>query len=231
MIVTFGLGIGLTLFAPSRLAVAALCWGILNLAAVPVVGHFFPHHYVMMFPAIALLGGAVLGHFISQRPAETLAMRFGRGLLAVILLVAAYGYLRPSVDEERPLIAAELARLPGGPAAWTSGPGRPIEEIAGLYIRDHSLPADRIHVHGWNGTALSVYWYADRLPAIPYFYEIPFHLDTRRQLEALQEARPRFVVLIHTPDDRPIRAWLTSGYQLEHTAWHDYKLEVWGRID
>src|SRR5262249_39084353 len=104
--------------SPTRLSIAAVSWFLLNAVGVWLQGYFFPHHYTMLFPAIALLGGVALGLVTLPGRNDAFLVGFLRAAMSVAILVWAWSEARQVVDATSGVASAEFTRVLSGPVAW-----------------------------------------------------------------------------------------------------------------
>jgi hypothetical protein len=166
-------------------------------------GYFFVHHYVQLFPVLALgcaAGIAALPHIARTAPGR-LALLGAFGIVVFVptaVSVAApdrRAVPQPSdpsqhsavPPERRASLTDEQLR-----AVWSA---RDVD--LGAYLRANTDEDDRIYVHGRATSRAPVYFYAERAPAARYFYEWPLRLrpdEIVKLVEELRISRPRFIV-------------------------------------
>ena len=230
MVAAVALGLGAALFGHSRLAVAALAWWLVAMAGVMLQGRYFEHHYLLVLPPLALMGGAGLGWITRLRPQERHAVRALRLTAAAAVLWWCGGVVQDAVAAQRPIFEQRWAQVWRGPVAWPQGPASEFEGAVGRYLHDRTRDGDRIHVQGYNPTLLHIYWYADRAPAAALFYEMPFVLDRPRQLAQAIAGRPAYVVIDRgAPMDPLMLDWLQRDYQVEQSFGINYIVDLWRR--
>ena len=191
--------------------VAFLIFSVAAMAGVASTGYFFVHHYVQIFPALALAcaGGVFAAPRVLPTPRRRLAF-----VGVLVLFVALPTGLASAVSEVR------TVPDPNGDPAYATVPierRQPLsdEELLiawdernvalGAYLRAHTRKDDRIHVHGASTSRAPVYFYANREPAARYFFGRglrvrPVELDVL--IEELRIVRPRFIVDTFGPDYR-----------------------------
>jgi hypothetical protein len=199
----FGLG---ALFVWERLWPArAFLSGLLvaSLLAVSVGLTFRPHAFLLLAPALALLGGVAVAAL-----GETLAGR-GRAAWAqaavIALVVAPLLYL---FQVERDF----LFRLDAASASRQVYNVNPFPESVevGRYIRERSEPEDRIVVLG---SEPQIYFYAGRRSATPYILTYPLmevqpyaRQMQEEMIEQIEAAQPRYLVFVNV-----YTSWLVRG--------------------
>ena len=225
------LGLIATLFTRTSLALAATVWWLVAVAGVALQGRYFEHHYLLFLPPAALLGGLGLGWLVRLRPAEPWPARLARAALAGVALWWGVGIVaRAELGERREVFRQRWAQVVAGPSAWPTGPAGRFESAVGDYINTHTAADQRIHVQGFNPTLLNIYWYAQRPPAAPLFYEVPFVLDRALQFEQIVAGDPAYVIFDRSVYlDPAILAWLERDYQLEASFGETYVVDLWRR--
>ena len=174
-----------------------------SFVAVSLGFYFFPHYFVLMLPALALLVGAgctLAGQKLGQSGLGTL----GVFLPAAVFLVGSGWVLKsPRTDWTESSVSFDAA-----PALAS-------------YISNHSTPASRIAVFG---SEPEIYFYAHRHAASGYIYMYDItsaaaHADEmkREMLSEVEAARPEFVLDVHdrfswslgfSPETQRIHDWL-----------------------
>jgi hypothetical protein len=221
------LGLVATVFTRTPLALATSTWWLVAMAGVLLQGRYFEHHYLLVLPPIALLGGIGVGWLAHLRPGEHVVVRGLRLAAGAAVLWWGWGIVQAEYMTRREVFGQRWAQVVQGPSAWPVGPMRPFEAAVGRFIRDRTTPDDRVHVQGFNPTLLHIYWYAERPPGAPVFYEVPFVLDRPLQLKQVIAGDPAFVVIDRTaPMDPFMLAWLERDYQVEQTFGETYVADV-----
>jgi hypothetical protein len=214
-------GLLVSLLRPNRLRLAALGWFVADLAAIGAQGLYSLHHYIQIFPSIALLGAIGSAWLLQPRAAEP--WRRSAPRLALTLAVVLLGWLaaRSEIMTRHATVRRQWAVLLQGPTAWQQHPGFSGEAELARYLREGTVPQDRIQLFAW-GTALSVYWIADRLPGSRYADTLyRKHADRAfEQLADLDRTRPQYIVMM----DNEITPWLLKSYGLESVRWG-----IWAR--
>lgn len=162
---------------------------------------FFPHYFVQLFPAMALLIALAPRALRSRprtafRPAANLAIVATWGVtLGTAVALNAPAYMTfDSADQhiERGLRGSRVSRE------------NLSEDIARL-VAEQTRPGDTIYVHG---PEASIYFYADRAPGARYFYITPIRVrrdrGVFRDLVAdLRASRPAYIVDTYVRTDDP----------------------------
>ena len=164
---------------------------------------FFPHYFVLMLPAVALLVGAGCT-LAAQRLRGS-----GLGTLGVFLPAAVF------LIGSGWVLTSERTHYIGSYVAFDAAPA------LASYISNHSTPANRVAVFG---SEPEIYFYAHRHAASGYIYMYDITSPAPRAGEMKQEmlrevevARPEFVVDVHeqfswsvnfSPEPQRIHEWL-----------------------
>jgi hypothetical protein len=175
----------------NRLFIAGLLF--FSFGAVCSGFYFRWHYFILILPAIALLGGAAcaaIGDFLAAAINGTESLR---RLTPVVLIMAAAGY---GLYQEGSFFF-ELTPLETSIATYGTTPFPAALEI-GRYLKEHTTGADRIAVLG---SEPEIYFYAGRLSATGHIYmynlmENQPHAE-RMQMEAIREieaSRPKYCV-------------------------------------
>lgn len=161
-------------------------WAIASAIGVASGGRFFPHYFLQLMPALAVLTGIVLYE------------RFGKGhgyalsrptwMIGLVLVVVSVGftailYFVPTQAEE------EVASSVYYQKEWEQS-----SLELGHYIKGVTGPDDTIFNYGRES---QVYFYADRQPAIPYFYDWVLQYDAvpiETVVAQLEAAKPAYIV-------------------------------------
>jgi hypothetical protein len=148
--------------------------------------YFFPHYFILMLPALALLVGAGCT-LAGQR-----LRRSGLGTLGVFLPAAVFLVGSGWVLESgwRPDLIESYVAFDAAPALAS-------------YMSNHSTPTNRIAVFG---SEPEIYFYAHRHAASGYIYMYDITSPAaragemkREMLREVEAARPEFVVDVHEP--------------------------------
>lgn len=174
-----------------------------SFVAVTLGFYFFPHYFVLMLPAVALLVGAGCS-LAGQR-----LRRSGLGTLGVLLPVAVF-----LVGSGWALKSRRIAWI----ESYVSFDAAP---ALASYMSNHSTVASRIAVFG---SEPEIYFYAHRHSASGYIYMYDItspaaHAGEMKQemLREVEAARPEFVVDVHdqfswsvgfSPETQRIHEWL-----------------------
>ena len=190
--------------------VVFLMFSVATMVGMASTGFFFRHHYVQLFPVLALAfaAGVFAAPTIVRTPRGRIALLWAVGLFSLpIFLSGTFGgersvpepnedpaYATVPVERREPLSDGEFL------AAWDER-----NAALGAYLRAHTSDDDRIHVHGGSTSRTPVYFYADRDPAARYFFEWalrPRASELDVLIEELRIVRPRFIIDTFGPDYR-----------------------------
>jgi hypothetical protein len=162
-------------------------------AAVCPGWYFRPHYFVMILPAVSLLAGAAVhpaGPFLHWLPAG-----WGRqlGVTAALLIVGLHAYWREH-DYYFFHTPRQVSR-----ACYALSPFPDALPIA-RYLKEHTLPGDRIAVFG---SEPQLFFYADRVSATKHIYMYglmenqPFARQMQQELmNEIKTANPKYVVMV-----------------------------------
>jgi hypothetical protein len=174
-----------------------------SFVAVTLGFYFFPHYFVLMLPAVALLVGAGCT-LAAQKLRRSGLGAFGAFVPAAVFLIG-FGWV---LKTRRVEIVESLVAFDAAPALAS-------------YISNHTTPASRIAVFG---SEPEIYFYAHRHAASGYIYMYDITSTAPRAGEMKQEmfreveaAQPEFVVDVHerfswsvgfSPESQRIHDWL-----------------------
>lgn len=191
--------------------VAFLVFSVAVMVGVASTGYFFVHHYVQLFPALALAiaGGVFAAPRVLPTPRRRLTF-VGALVLFVALptgLVSAVSEVRavpdPNDDPAHATVPPERRELLSDEEFLVAWDERNV--ALGEYLRANTQEGDRIHVHGASTSRAPVYFYADREPAVRYFFGRGLRVrpgELTALIEELHVAPPRFIVDTFGPDFR-----------------------------
>lgn len=163
-----------------------LAWALASVAGVATGGRFFPHYFLHLMPAAAVLTALVLYEVATRRRVAPIGKSaLAVGLLMVIVSLGTIGalYLAPGAAEQR--IAESVAEQ----KEWESN-----SKQLGEYIAARTDPDDEIFNFGREA---QIYFYADRRPAVRYFSDWPFWWDERTlygTIKALRTTKPTYII-------------------------------------
>jgi hypothetical protein len=161
-------------------------WAAASAIGVASGGRFFPHYFLHLVPAMAILAAIVIyerfakaENRLSSRP----ALLFGLLLVAVALTTNAVLYLAPRPAER------QVAENVYYQKEWEEN-----SRALGLYIKERTDPDETIFNFGREP---QVYFYADRRPATQYFYDWAYQYDDEtlaKTVEVLRLERPAYIL-------------------------------------
>jgi Dolichyl-phosphate-mannose-protein mannosyltransferase len=154
-----------------------------SFVAVTLGFYFFPHYFVLMLPAVALLVGAGCT-LAAQKLRRSGFGAFGAFVPAAVFLIGSGWVLKSKrLDIVESFVAFDAA------------------PVLASYISNHSTPASRIAVFG---SEPEIYFYAHRHAASGYIYMYDItspaaHADEMKQemFREVEAAQPEFVVDVH----------------------------------
>jgi 4-amino-4-deoxy-L-arabinose transferase-like glycosyltransferase len=163
-----------------------IAWGAASAVGVASGGRFFPHYFLHLMPALAVLTGVlVYERFFKDKHA---ALSIPAVALSTFVIVASLGtttvlYLAPTQAEEQVSPSVHHQK------EWEAS-----SQQLGEYLRARTGPDDAIFNYGRES---QVYFYADRQPAIPYFYDWAIQYKAAPMDEVLAQLRatkPAYIV-------------------------------------
>ncbi len=163
-----------------------ILWAIASAIGVASGGRFFPHYFLQLMPSLAVLTGVlVYDRFVngSDRVLSRPAWMIATFLIVVSVGTTSVIYLAPRQAEEQ--VASSVYHQ----KEWEGN-----SEALGAYIKERTEPGDVIFNYGREA---QVYFYADRQPAIPYFYDWVLEYDEEALAEViagLRAARPAYFI-------------------------------------
>lgn len=185
-----------------RLAAATvIAWLLAGAAACICQNKFFPYHYLMMFPAAALLGALAAGDLLFR------LRRFGVivGVLAAVILLAISPY---------PGRWRTLGRIATGETSlakhWNTGYRNKSMSVrdnltTAAYIASATKPEERVFIWGFDPM---VNFIAKRMTVSRFLYNYPFAVhwgnpSYKAELLAALEAAPPVLFLVGSKDALP----------------------------
>jgi 4-amino-4-deoxy-L-arabinose transferase-like glycosyltransferase len=163
-----------------------ILWAIASAVGVASGGRFFPHYFLQLLPAMAILAAVAIHDRIRDRDfslPHRPVLVIGIALVAISLVTNGVLYFAPRRAEHR------VAETVFYQKEWESQ-----SQAVGAYIAERTGPEDTIFNFGREA---QIYFYADRSPAVSYFYDWAYFYDERTvsvTVEALREARPVYVI-------------------------------------
>lgn len=163
-----------------------LAWALASAAGVSTGGRFFPHYFLQLMPAAAVLTALVVYEIATKRRVAPIGKpALAVGLLMVVVSLGTIGvmYLAPRAAEQR------LAESVAEQEEWESN-----SRQLGAYIAARTGPDDEIFNFGREA---QIYFYADRRPAVRYFSDWPFWWDEATlygTIKALRSTKPAYII-------------------------------------
>ena len=169
---------------PAYYALAA--WAIGSGVGVATGGRFFPHYFLHLLPALAILSAVVFYDGWQRRRLMTVSkpiLAVAVGL--VVISAATNGVLYAFPRQAEHAVAQNVYHQ----KEWEKN-----SEHLAAYIEERTEPGDTI----FNlGREAQIYFYADRQPPGRYFYDWAVNYDERNLatvIADLEEARPKYIV-------------------------------------
>ena len=208
---------GVGLWALAGMGLISLCWrkewrdrravaiGFLLFSVLAVCPGFFfrPHYFIVVLPAIALLGGLAVST-VRRLLSET---EFPNGLqrgVPVLLLLAACG----QVGFQHRAIFFEMSPKAASRKIYDANPFPESQEIAN-YIKAHTAGEARIAVLG---SEPQIYFYSGRHSATGYIYTYGLMEEQKHALrmqhemiEEIEAARPEYIVSVNVSTSWVVR--------------------------
>jgi hypothetical protein len=181
-----------------------VAWALASAAGVATGGRFFPHYFLHLMPALAVLsavgvyelaprilprrpargaGNLTSEHQRPLRPVWRPVLIIAPGLLIVSLMTNGVLYLAPRQAER------QVSEVVYTQKQWESA-----SMAIGQYIKERTEPGDKIFNFGREA---QIYFYADRQPAVRYFADWPFWWDEDtlyQTIKALRATRPVYII-------------------------------------
>ncbi len=163
-----------------------MAWALACALGVATGGRFYPHYFLEILPALAVLTAIVTyDRFRNRRfrPVPKLALLAAAIFVGVSLTTSALLYFAPRGTEQR--FSNDVYHQ----KQWEEA-----SQQLGAYIAARTEPEDRIFNYGVES---QLYFYADRLPAAPYFYDWAFIYDETKLTETinvLRESQPAYII-------------------------------------
>jgi hypothetical protein len=163
-----------------------ILWAIASAIGVASGGRFFPHYFLQLMPSLAVLTGVLIydrfangqNHVLSK-PAWMIALF----LIVVSIGTATVLYTAPREAEQRVVASVYNQK------EWEAS-----SKELGEYIKARTAPDDVIFNYGRES---QVYFYADRLPAIPYLYDwvLRYDEDAMEKIVAgVRDTKPVYII-------------------------------------
>jgi len=192
------------------------------LAAASFVGasigfYWRPHYFILMLPAVAMLTGAGVGLAWEHLERRSSSLSHTLTFLPVVFFAGAVAYaVWVQRDVFFRMTPAQVCRVTYG-----SSPFPEAERVA-QYIRDHTLPEDRITVVG---SEPEIYFYANRRSSTGFIYMYPLmeaqkfaSMMQRRMIREIEQHPPAYIVFVSAPtswnarpeSDDTILQWLNQ---------------------
>ena len=191
-----------------------VAWAMASIAGVAMAGRFFPHYFLHALPAAALLAAVLAFDYFPGPGSRRIARPALLAMIALTVVAMATNgalYLAPWRSEQRVAPTVFHQKL------WAEN-----SELLGAYIAARTSPEDTIFNLGRES---QIYFYADRRPAVRYFYDYVYAYDeetVRVTIDALRAEKPVYVVdsiqpPLFDPAQRPaaFQQFLDEEYEYE----------------
>lgn len=161
-------------------------WAAASFVGVSSGGRFFPHYFLHLMPALAILTAVVV--YERWRALELRPMWRPAAIAVAFLMIVSIGtnavmWFAPARAEQQ--IAESV---------YTQKQWEEATAVVGAYIQRNTESDERIFNFGREA---GLYFYADREPAVRYFYDWPFWWEDRTLYETIKElrdSRPVFII-------------------------------------
>jgi 4-amino-4-deoxy-L-arabinose transferase-like glycosyltransferase len=161
-------------------------WAIASAIGVASGGRFFPHYFLHLVPAMAILAAVGIHEgLLRSRGRVTFrpAIVFGLLLVTISLATNVVLYLAPAPAER------QVAENVYYQKEWEGN-----SRALGLYLKERTDPTETIFNFGREP---QVYFYADRRPAAQFFYDWAYQYDETtlaETVEVLRFERPAYIL-------------------------------------
>lgn len=198
-----------------------ILWAVASAIGVASGGRFFPHYFLQLMPSLALLTGVLIydrfvngGQHVLSRPAW---------MLSLFLIVVSVGtttvlYVAPRAAEEQVVSSVYWQK------EWEDS-----SRQLGHYIQARTGPDDTIFNYGRES---QIYFYADRQPAVPYFYDWVLQIEAvewTTVMEQLKGANPKPVYIIDSAQAPLFPDW-NAAHPSELNQFLEANYDYVGRI-
>lgn len=187
-------------------------WALASIAGVASGGQFFPHYFMQLLPVMAILTAVVIYERFGGQEMRLIGKStptVAALLVAISLATNGILYVVPKQAEQQvyePIYYQE---------EWESE-----SRALAAYIEARTGPEDTIFNFGRES---QIYFYADRRPAVRYFYDWAYLYDNAtlpRTMEALRQAKPVYIIdstqpplFKSEPQPLPLKELLAEDYQ------------------
>lgn len=175
-------------------------WFMLSLLLFSVIATlpslaFYPHYFVVMLPALALLTG-ICFEALPRVSARIVGPRTASSVVVLLFLAMTLSTFYNRFDYLFTLSPFDVSRTIYGTNPF------PESLEVGRYIRNNSEPDSKIAVFG---SEPQIYFYADRLSATDYLYMYPLveqqpHLISMQEelINEIEQSAPGYIVFVST---------------------------------
>ncbi|MEO8456835.1 MAG: glycosyltransferase family 39 protein [Chloroflexota bacterium] len=187
---------------------ALVLWAVASAIGVASGGRFFPHYFLQLMPALAVLTAIVIYDRVLDGKYRALGKPFWAGALALVVIsigTASIMVALPGRAEEQ--VASNV---------YTQKQWEQYSEELGEYIQAQTGPNDVIFNYGLEP---QVYFYANRQPAIPYFNDWVLKYDAVPMQDIINDldgTQPAYII-------DSIQAPLFDNFGAAHPPmWRDF---------
>ncbi len=192
--------------------VVLMAWSVACIFGVMTGGRYFAHYYVQLLPEMAIL--SAIGYF-QLRTRGGLKLAFTCALASLFVVAAGTNasiYLQPTQA------AKHYNKFPGALAQ------REVDSRdVGLEVARLTTPNETVFEYGRES---QIFFYADRSPAVRYFYDRPYWLDRdtlTETVKAVEAARPSLIVATSEQDPKMKRSdsfsqFVSANYDFVETV-------------
>lgn len=193
---------------------ALAAWAIGSAVGVATGGRFFPHYFLHLLPALAIMSAVVFYDVWQRRQTSAVSKPVIAAAITLVVISAGTNAVLYLFPREAEHVVAESVYHQKN---WEADS----DELA-AYIESVTAPGDTI----FNlGREPQLYFYADRQPPGRYFYDWAVNYDERNLAEVLSDlrkARPKYIIdsaqapLFHDYDEShppELMGFIEANYQ------------------
>lgn len=163
-----------------------IIWALASAVGVATGGRFYPHYFLEIMPVLAILTAVVVyDRFRTRRFRPVPKVLLVAAALFVAISLTTSGLLYFAPDNTERTFSDDVYYQ----KEWEEA-----SRQLGAYIAARTAPDDRIFNYGRES---QLYFYADRLPAAPYFYDWAYTYDENALAETiavLREQPPVYII-------------------------------------
>lgn len=159
-------------------------WFVASAVGLLSARRFYPHYFMHLLPAVAILSGLALYHYFRPQVVARHGLAVFVGLSLLLGLASnLVVYLAP------PEAARTVSEAAFEDVRWERD-----SRALGQYLARNTTPRDTIYVYGRES---QIYFYARRMPAARHIYDRSFWLEKgtlAETIEELRRTRPVYIV-------------------------------------